>query len=69
MSLRFDPTISFATGRPMRIAAQAATEVMAPVHLETSAPEAPAPAMDVLEPEPVVHEPAAEVVVPVELGL
>ena len=61
--------VALLKGVDPRIAAQAATEVMAPVHLETSAPEAPSPAMDVLEPEPVVHEPAAEVVVPVELGL
>ncbi len=56
--------VALSKGIDPRIAAQAATEVIAPVPVEVVAP-----AMDVLEPEPVVHEPAAEVVVPVELGL
>jgi hypothetical protein len=51
--------VALSKGIDPRIAAQAATEVMAPVPVEVVMPE----------PAPVVHEPAAEVVVPVELGL
>lgn len=51
--------VASSKGIDPRIAAQAATEVMAPVPVEVVVPE----------PAPVVHEPAAEVVVPVELGL
>jgi hypothetical protein len=56
--------VALSKGIDPRIAAQAATEVIAPVPVEVVAP-----AMDGPEPAPVVHEPAAEVVVPVELGL
>jgi len=57
--------VALSKGIDPRIAAQAATEVMAPVPVEVVAPAATV----VPEPAPVVHEPAAEVVVPVELGL
>jgi hypothetical protein len=53
--------VALLKGVDPRIAAQAATEVMAPVPVEAITPAAPV----VPEPAPVVHEPAA----PVELGL
>lgn len=57
--------VALLKGVDPRIAAQAATEIVAPVPVEVVAPAATV----VPEPAPVVHEPAAEVVVPVELGL
>lgn len=52
--------VALLKGVDPRVAAQAATEIVAPVHLEASSPEVVAPATVVPEPAPVV---------PVELGL